>query len=305
MKHYNSLNEYYKTKYGKKVYKLSINGGITCPNRDGKLGTRGCIFCSKGGSGEFSTSALLPVKEQLELAKNKVKAKTKDNAYIAYFQPFTNTYADIKYLRKIFSEAIEPDYIVGLSIATRPDCLEDEKVELLKELNEIKPVSVELGLQTIHKSTAEYIRRGYELVVYDKAVKKLHSAGIEVVTHVIIGLPFETEEMMLETVRYVGIKTDGIKLQLLHVLKNTDLEYEFSLGRFGTLSLERYTDIICKAIEVLPDNVVIHRITGDGDKKLLVSPMWSGDKKRVLNYMNNEMDRRNIVQGSKTALSGF
>lgn len=305
MKHYNSLNEYYKTKYGKKVYKLSINGGMTCPNRDGKLGTRGCIFCSKGGSGEFSTSALLPVKEQLELAKNKVKAKTKDNAYIAYFQPFTNTYADIKYLRKIFFEAIEPDYIVGLSIATRPDCLEDEKIELLKELNLIKPVSVELGLQTIHKSTAEYIRRGYELVVYDKAVKKLHSAGIEVVTHVIIGLPFETEEMMLETVRYVGIKTDGIKLQLLHVLKNTDLEYEFSLERFGTLSLERYTDIICKAIEVLPDNVVIHRITGDGDKKLLVSPMWSGDKKRVLNYMNNEMDRRNIVQGSKTALSGF
>lgn len=299
MKHYNSYNEYLKTKYGQKVYKLSISSGLSCPNRDGTLGTRGCIFCSEGGSGEFAASCRLSVTEQLEAAKERVKAKTKDDKYIAYFQPFSNTYGDIKYLRKIIYEAIKPDYIVGLSIATRPDCLEQEKLELLKEINSVKPVTVELGLQTIHKSTAEYIRRGYELEVYDEAVKKLRDAGIEVVTHIIIGLPYETEEMILDTVRYVGQRTDGIKLQLLHVLKNTDLEKKYSQGRFEVLTLERYTDILCKAIELLPENVIVHRITGDGDKKLLLAPLWSADKKRVLNYINREMDKRGIIQGSK------
>ena len=297
MKHYNSLNEYLKTKYHKKVYKLSINGGMTCPNRDGKLGKRGCIFCSRGGSGEFATDAGLSIREQIEQAKTRVQAKTKDNAYIAYFQPFTNTYADVDYLKSIFYEAIEPDYIVGLSIATRPDCLEDEKIQLLSDLNKIKPVSVELGLQTIHKKTAEYIRRGYTTDVYDKTVKKLKQAGIEVVTHVIIGLPYETAEMIFETVRYVGERTDGIKLQLLHILKGTDLENEYLDGKFETLTLEKYTDILCKCIELLPKNVIVHRITGDGDKKLLLSPLWSADKKRVLNYINKEMDAREIVQG--------
>ncbi len=297
MKHYNSLNEYLKTKYHKKVYKLSINGGMTCPNRDGKLGKRGCIFCSQGGSGEFAADAGLSIREQIEQAKTRVQAKTKDNAYIAYFQPFTNTYADVDYLKSIFYEAIEPDYIVGLSIATRPDCLEDEKIQLLSDLNKIKPVSVELGLQTIHKKTAEYIRRGYTTDVYDKTVKKLKQAGIEVVTHVIIGLPYETAEMIFETVRYVGERTDGIKLQLLHVLKGTDLENEYLDGKFETLTLEKYTDILCKCIELLPKNVIVHRITGDGDKKLLLSPLWSADKKRVLNYINKEMDAREIVQG--------
>lgn len=297
MKHYYSLNEYYKNRFNKKVYKISINGGMTCPNRDGTLGTKGCIFCSEGGSGEFSASAELRISEQLKSAIERVKTKTKDNLFIAYFQPFTNTYASTDYLRRIFYEAIEPDCIVGLSIATRPDCLDDEKLELLKELNLIKPVSVELGLQTIHEKTAEYIRRGYKLEVYDEAVRKLRNAGIDIVTHVIIGLPYETEEMMLETVEYVGKRTDGIKLQLLHVLKNTDLAKEYQSGKFEVLSLENYTDIIIKAIERLPERVVIHRITGDGDNKSLIAPMWSADKKRVLNYINREMERRDVKQG--------
>ncbi len=297
MKHYYSLNEYYKNRFNKKVYKISINGGMTCPNRDGTLGTKGCIFCSEGGSGEFSASAELRISEQLKSAIERVKTKTKDNLFIAYFQPFTNTYASTDYLRRIFYEAIEPDCIVGLSIATRPDCLDYEKLELLKELNQIKPVSVELGLQTIHEKTAEYIRRGYKLEVYDEAVRKLRNAGIDIVTHVIIGLPYETEEMMLETIEYVGKRTDGIKLQLLHVLKNTDLAKEYQSGKFEVLSLENYTDIIIKAIERLPERVVIHRITGDGDKKSLIAPMWSADKKRVLNYINREMERRDVKQG--------
>lgn len=296
-KHYYSLSEYYKQKYNKKVYKLSINGGMTCPNRDGTLGTGGCIFCSNGGSGEFASPSSLSVSEQLSEAIKKVKSKTKDNVYIAYFQPFTNTYADITYLKNIYYQAIQPDYIVGLSIATRPDCLDDNKLLLLSEINRVKPVSVELGLQTIHENTAEYIRRGYPLDVYDNAVKKLKSIGIDVVTHVIIGLPFETEQMILDTVKYVGERTNGIKLQLLHVLENTDLADEYKKGSFDTLSLEEYTNIICKAIELLPPDVVIHRITGDGDKRSLIAPLWSGDKKRVLNYINKELDARNVIQG--------
>ena len=297
MRHYYSLNEYYKKKFGCKVYKLSINGGMTCPNRDGALGDRGCIFCSLGGSGEFATSADMPIKEQLELAKSRVMAKTKDNVFIAYFQPFTNTYADVGYLRMIFFEAIEPDYILGLSVATRPDCLEDDKIELLAEINQIKPVSVELGLQTIHKSTSDYIRRGYELEVYDSAVNRLHNAGIEVVTHVIIGLPNETPQMMYDTVKYVGERTDGIKFQLLHVIKGTDLEKDYNSGKFRALTLEEYADILCNCIELLPENVVVHRITGDGDKRTLVAPLWSADKKTVLNYINKCFDIREVMQG--------
>ncbi len=297
MKHYYSLNEYYREKFNKKVYKLSISGGMSCPNRDGTLGTGGCIFCSSGGSGEFCPSAETGIKEQLEQAKNRVKAKTRDEAFIAYFQPFTNTYADVDYLRRIFGEALEPEYILGLAVATRPDCLEDEKIGLLSELNKEKPVTVELGLQTIHETTAEYIRRGYPIKVYDDAVKRLKNAGIEVVTHVILGLPNETEKMMLDTVRYVGKRTDGIKLQLLHVIEGTDLADEYRAGKFEVLSMEEYTDILLKSIELLPENVVIHRITGDGAKKSLIAPLWSADKKRVLNYINKELEKRNIKQG--------
>ena len=299
MKRYYSLNEFYRNKYGKKVYKLSINGGMTCPNRDGKINTGGCIFCSIGGSGEFASSPLLSITQQLEIAKSKISSKTKDNAYIAYFQPYSNTYGNIEYLEKIYSEAIYYNEIVGLSIATRPDCLGNNILHLLDEMNKVKPVCVELGLQTIHKSTSDYIRRGYELEVYDEAVKNLHNIGIEVVTHLIIGLPNESDEMIYESVKYVGKVTDGIKLQLLHVIKGTDLAEDYYNKKFEVLSLEHYTDIICNSIELLPENVVVHRITGDGDKRTLIAPLWSGNKKKILNYINGEMNRRNIIQGSK------
>ena len=294
---YYSLNEYYKQKYGKKVYRLAISGGMTCPNRDGTCGTRGCIFCSVGGSGEFASSATFSVAEQLEQAKRRVKAKTSDNAYIAYFQPFTNTYADVDTLRRLYREAIAPEEIVGLAIGTRPDCLPPEVIDLLGEINAVKPVTVELGLQTIHETTAQYIRRGYALTVYDRAVEALHSVGVEVVTHVILGLPYETEEMMIKTVSYVGERTDGIKLQLLHVLENTDLADEYRAGKFDVLSLEDYTRILCRCIEILPENVVIYRLTGDGDKRSLIAPLWSADKKKTLNFINRFMRENNIQQG--------
>lgn len=297
--YYYSLNEYLKSKFGEKVYKISLNGGMTCPNRDGTLSTKGCIFCSKGGSGEFSADKLLSVTEQIEQAKQRIKAKTDCKRFIAYFQPFTNTYAEVSYLRKIFYEAIDNPEISVLSIATRPDCLGKDVLQLLDELNRIKPVWVELGLQTIHKETSEYIRRCYELEVFDEAVTNLNEIGVTVVTHIILGLPFETKEMMLESVKYAGERSDGIKLQLLHVLKETDLLKDYNDGFFQTLSMEEYIDILCDCIEILPKNVVVHRLTGDGDKKLLVAPLWSADKKRVLNSINKAFRERNIVQGSK------
>lgn len=298
MKRYYSLNEYYKSKYGKKVYKLSLSGGMTCPNRDGTLDTRGCIFCGNGGSGEFAESCRLSVSEQIERAKSRVRAKTHDNAYIAYFQPFSNTYASVEYLRKLYYEAIAPDEIVGLSVATRPDCLPDDVLSLLCEINKIKPLTVELGLQTIHEHTAEYIRRGYMLSVYDEAVEKLHSIGAEVVTHLIIGLPGESRDMMFDSAEYVGRVTDGVKLQLLHVIEGTDLAVEFANGVFDALSLEEYTDILAGCIERIKQDVVIHRLTGDGDKRSLIAPLWSADKKRVLNYINKYFDENNVIQGS-------
>ena len=299
MKHYYSLNEYYQNRFGKKVYRLAVSGGMTCPNRDGTLGTRGCIFCSAGGSGEFAASASLSVTEQLEQAKRRVAAKTSDGAYIAYFQPFTNTYADVDTLRRLYEEAIAPEEIVGLAVGTRPDCLSPEVIALLSQINAKKPVTVELGLQTIHEKTADYIRRGYPLSVYDSAVKALHDAGIGVITHVILGLPGETEEMMIDTVAYVGQATDGIKLQLLHVIEGTDLASEYRKGTFHTLTLEQYAHILCRCIEVLPENVVICRLTGDGDKRSLIAPLWSADKKRVLNFINRTLEENNIQQGSK------
>lgn len=288
MKYY-SFNQYLIDTFGSKVYKLSLSGGMTCPNRDGAIDTRGCIFCSNGGSGEFAQSAELSVIKQIEQAKELVKNKIKTNKYIAYFQSYTNTYAPINYLNDIFTQAISHPDIVALSVATRPDCLSHDVIALLSHLNAQKPVFVELGLQSIHKKTADYIRRGYELSIYDKAVDDLKSAGINVVTHVILGLPHETHQDMIETVKYVGTKTDGIKLQLLHVLKGTDLEKEYLQGKFDVLSMEEYADILCECLKVLPKNVVVHRITGDGDKKILVAPKWSADKKRVLNYINKRI----------------
>ena len=297
--YYYSLNEYLKSTFGEKVYKISLSGGMTCPNRDGTLSTKGCIFCSKGGSGEFSADKMLTVTEQIEQAKQRIKAKTDCKRFIAYFQPFTNTYGDIAYLRKIFYEAIQNPDVAVLSIATRPDCLGKDVLTLIDELNIIKPVWIELGLQTIHKKTADYIRRCYELEVYDEAVKNLKEIGVTVVTHIILGLPFETKEMMLESVKYAGERSDGLKLQLLHVLKDTDLLNDYKKGLFNTLSMEEYIDILCACIEILPKNVVVHRLTGDGDKNLLVAPQWSADKKRVLNSINKAFKERDIVQGSK------
>lgn len=284
--YYYSLNEYLKNTFGEKVYKISLDGGMTCPNRDGKIDTRGCIFCSRGGSGEFSANRNLSITQQIEEAKGRIRKKSDCKKFIAYFQPFTNTYASVDYLRKIFTEAIENPEIVALSVATRPDCLPDETIGLLSELNKIKPVWVELGLQTIHENTAEYIRRGYKLSVYDNAVKRLHNEKISVITHIIIGLPNETEDMIVESAKYAGEHSDGIKLQLLHILKDTDLCDEYEKGNVTVLTLEQYADILIKCLKVIPKTTVIHRLTGDGDKKILVAPMWSADKKRVLNFIN-------------------
>lgn len=298
--YYYSLNEYLKNTFGEKVYKISLNGGMTCPNRDGTLDSRGCIFCSKGGSGEFSANALLPISEQLEQAKRRIREKTDCKRFIAYFQPFTNTYAETEYLRRIFTEAIAPEDIAALSIATRPDCLGENVLALLSELNKIKPVWVELGLQTIHDESAEYIRRGYPLADFDRAADRLRELGINVITHLIIGLPGESREMLLDSVRYAGERSNGVKLQLLHVLKDTDLCSDYLSGKFDVLSIEEYIELLCDCVEALPKNVVIHRLTGDGDKRLLVAPMWSADKKRVLNAINKAFRERNVNQGRNT-----
>lgn len=283
MKYY-SLNNYLRDTFGEKVYKLSLNAGFTCPNRDGTIDARGCIFCSKGGSGDFAESSSLSITEQIENGKKRVEQKSKSGKYIAYFQAFTNTYAPIDILREKFYEAIKHKDIVALSVATRPDCLGDDVLNLLNELNKIKPVFVELGLQTIHRESAGYIRRGYSLDVYDKAVRNLKKTGVNIVVHIILGLPNETKADMLESVKYVcnsGI--NGIKLQLLHVLKNTDLEKDYNEGKFRVLEFEEYLDIIKTCIDIVPQNIVIHRLTGDGAKKDLIAPLWSADKKRVLN----------------------
>lgn len=268
------------------MYKLSLDGGFTCPNRDGTLGTRGCIFCSSRGSGDFAPERSLSIPEQLEAAKSRVEKKCKDGKYIAYFQAFTNTYAPVDRLRRVFTEAIEPEEVVGLSVATRPDCLPPEVLSLLEELNRKKPVSVELGLQTIHEASIRYIRRGYENDVYVQAVQNLNALGITPVTHIILGLPGETEEQMVETTQAaVAAGTQGVKFHLLHVLSGTDLHKDYQAGKFSCLTLEGYARALKKCLAVLPPEVVVHRITGDGAKKDLVAPLWSADKKRVLNYL--------------------
>lgn len=284
------LNDYLRRTFGCKVYKIALNGGFTCPNRDGSIGTEGCIFCSEGGSGEFAAAPSLSVKEQIDQGKKLVSGKEKDGKYIAYFQAYTGTYAPIDRLKRLYTEAINHPDVVALSIATRPDCLPEEVLHLLSELNRIKPVWAELGLQTIHERTASYIRRGYDLNVYDNAVTGLRENGIEVITHMIIGLPGESTEDMLETVRYIcGSGATGIKLQLLHILKGTDLEKEYKAGRVKVLSEDAYIDILKQCVKLIPENVVIHRLTGDGDKRILIAPLWSGNKKHVWNRIQNEV----------------
>ena len=284
---YLSFNKYLRDTFGDKVYKISLNAGFSCPNRDGKIDTKGCIFCSKGGSGDFAESKNLSITDQIENGKRRVEKKISSGKYIAYFQAFTNTYAPVEVLREKFYEAINHKDIVAVSIATRPDCLSDEVIDLLDELNKIKPVFVELGLQTIHEESAKYIRRGYTLDVYDDAVKRLKAIGVNIVVHIILGLPNESKNDMLESVAYVcrsGI--NGIKLQLLHILKDTDLAEEYEKGNIRALEFDEYLDIIKSCVEIIPNDIVIHRLTGDGAKKDLIAPLWSADKKRVLNAIN-------------------
>lgn len=282
---YKTLSSHYRETFGCKVYKLAIDGGFTCPNRDGTLGYGGCIFCSGTGSGDFAEHGA-DIAAQLEKAKQRVAFKNKGGKYIAYFQSFTNTYGPIEKLRSLYTAAMAPDYIVGLSIGTRPDCLPQETVELLSELNKLKPISVELGLQSIHETTAKYIRRGYETEVYFDAVKRLKAAGLEVVTHIILGLPGETQNMMLQTTRAViDAGTDGIKFQLLHVLRGTDLAKDYDAGKFTCFTLQEYAEILKSCLAIVPEHVVIHRITGDGAKKDLIAPLWSANKKAVLKYL--------------------
>lgn len=287
---YLSFNKYLKDKFGQKVYKISLDSGFTCPNRDGKRGTKGCIFCSKGGSGDFAENRDMSITEQIESGKKKVEKKIKSGKYIAYFQAFTNTYAPVETLRQKYEQAINHPDIVALSIATRPDCLGDDVLRLLDEMNKIKPVFVELGLQTIHQKSAKYIRRGYDLSVYDKAVRDLNKIAVNVVVHVILGLPNESENDMLETVKYVCESgANGIKLQLLHVIDGTDLAKDYEKGLFKTLEFDEYVNLIVKCVKIIPNDIVIHRLTGDGAKKDLIAPLWSADKKRVLNAINKAL----------------
>lgn len=284
---YRTLNQHYQETFGCKVYKLAIDAGFSCPNRDGTIGYGGCIFCSGEGSGEFAEKGC-SVTAQLQQAKRRVSAKIKDGKYIAYFQAFTNTYAPVEHLRKLYEEAIGQEDVVGLAIGTRPDCLNDEVVELLAQINEIKPVSVELGLQTVHPDSIQYIRRGYENNVYFDAVRRLRGAGIEVVTHIILGLPGETPEMAVQTTKAaVDASTDGVKFHLLHVLQGTDLAKDYAVGKFECLTLEEYGSWLKQCIAALPAHITVHRITGDGAKRDLIAPLWSADKKRVLNYLNS------------------
>ena len=307
-KPYHSLDYELKRQFGQKIYKVSLDGGMGCPNRDGTVGTGGCTFCSQGGSGEFAVgrTGYPDVWEQIEQAKTRVHRKISgEGKYIAYFQSYTNTYAPVDYLRTLFERAITHPDIVALSVGTRPDCLGDEVVALLKELNGQKPVWVELGLQTIHEKTAERIHRGYRLEVFEDAYRRLKEAGLTVVVHVILGLPGETKEEMLETVDYLGkIPVDGIKLQLLHILKGSQMAAEYEKNPFSLMELEEYLDLILTCVARLPQSVVIHRLSGDGAKALLIGPAWSANKKLVLNRMMQKFRENGIFQGCQRTPQG-
>lgn len=299
-KRYYSLDYYLKQTYGKKLYKISLNAGMTCPNRDGTLGTHGCIFCSRGGSGDFAADVRLSIPGQIEAGKRLVEKKQTCSSYIAYFQAYTNTYAPIDYLRKVFTEAIMHPDIQILSIATRPDCLDEQVLELLAELNTIKPVWVELGLQTIHENTAQFIRRGYPLSVFEEAVKNLRACNITVIVHTILGLPGETQEMLKDTILYLNRQDiQGIKLQLLHILTDTDLADYYQTSPFPVLSMEEYFDLLSMCLCNLRQDLVIHRLTGDGPKSLLIAPLWSGNKRYVLNQMQAYFKKNDIWQGKE------
>ena len=284
---YTTLNKHYKSRFGCKVYKLALDAGFTCPNRDGTKGTQGCIFCSEAGSGEFAEKCSHDVVLQMEMAKTRVSEKNKTGKYVAYFQAFTNTYAPVDILESKYRSAMACEGVVALAVATRPDCLDMSVLDLLDRLNREKPVYVELGLQTVHSASVQYIRRGYENEEYFRAVKELRARNIHVVAHIILGLPGETVEMAVETTRQVvAAGIDGVKFHLLHVIRGTDLEKDFLAGKFECLSMEAYGEMLKACLAVLPQEIVVHRITGDGAKKDLVAPLWSADKKKVLNYLN-------------------
>ena len=297
-KPYYSLDAYLKKTFGEKVYKLSLDGGMTCPNRDGTCGDRGCIFCSAGGSGDFAGDRNKSIPEQIREQKSLLQQKRPVHKFIAYFQAYTNTYAPVEYLEKIFREAISDEEVVVLSIGTRPDCLGEEVLSLLEELNQIKPVWIELGLQTIHPETLAFIRSGFALSDFDRAVTELHKRGIKVIVHLILGLPGETKEMMRASVSYAAaLPVFGMKLQLLHILKGTDLHTYYESHPFDTFTLDDYCDFVTECVALLPPDIVIHRLTGDGPKKLLAAPLWSADKKRVLNQLQRTFREKDIWQG--------
>ncbi len=297
-KPYYSLDAYLKNTYGKKMYKVSLDAGMTCPNRDGTLDHRGCIFCSAGGSGDFAGDRRIDIKGQIDSQIEMIHRKSNVSDFIAYFQAYTNTYAPVEHLRQVYTEAAEHPDVRILDIATRPDCLPDEVLNLLEEISVFKPVWVELGLQTIHSSTAEYIRRGYDLSCFEEAVRTLKQRNIPVIVHTILGLPGESEEDVLETIRYLNnMGIFGIKLQLLHVLKETDLAVDYDKGLFQTMDQEEYLDLVISCLQHLSPDITIHRVTGDGPKKLLISPLWSCDKRGVLNSLHRKMAQGRCRQG--------
>lgn len=300
-KPYHALDYMLRERFGEKVYKVTLNGGMSCPNRDGKLGTRGCIFCSAGGSGDFAADSSLSITEQIDRQISILSAKRPIHKYIAYFQAFTNTYAPVEYLEKIFTEALSHPDIAALSIGTRPDCLGKDVVTLLSRLNRQKPVWVELGLQTIHEKTAAYIRRGYPLSCFEDAVKRLRSEDIEVIVHTILGLPGESTQDILNTMEYLNHQDiQGIKLQLLHVLRGTDLASDYEKGLFCTYERDEYISLVISCLEHLRPDMVIHRITGDGPKDLLIAPLWASRKREVLNLLHHQMKENHNYQGRQT-----
>ena len=297
-KRYNSLNNMLQAEFGEKVYKLTLSGSTTCPNRDGTLDTRGCIFCSIGGSGEFAADRALSITAQIEQQKTILQAKRPVGKFIAYFQAYTNTYGDLEHLQSIFTEAISHPDIVALSIGTRPDCLGEEVIRMLSELNQQKPVWVELGLQTIHPQTANYIRRGYDLSCFENAVRALRATNIDVIVHIILGLPDETTDDMLTTIEYLNkLPIQGIKLQLLHVLAGTDLATDYENSKFEVLTQDEYLDLLIACLEHLAPKIVIHRLTGDGPNELLIAPTWSSAKRTVLNELHQQLKVRDTWQG--------
>ena len=300
-KPYHSLDYMLRERFGEKVYKVTLNGGMSCPNRDGKLGTRGCIFCSAGGSGDFAADSSLSITEQIDRQISILSAKRPIHKYIAYFQAFTNTYAPVEYLEKIFTEALAHPGIAALSIGTRPDCLGKDVVTLLSRLNRQKPVWVELGLQTIHEKTAAYIRRGYPLSCFEDAVRRLRSEDIEIIVHTILGLPGESTQDILNTMKYLNhLDIQGIKLQLLHVLRGTDLASDYEKGLFRTYERDEYISLVISCLEHLRPDMVIHRITGDGPKDLLIAPLWASRKREVLNLLHHQMKENHNYQARQT-----